>query len=273
MEFAPRESLIIGVWQGLKSTTLAANIKRVDHVLPKAAQMRCQILCFPECFLTGYDDPISLDHPCLSYLAEKAAKHGIVLLIGFLERASTGVFITQAVLVNGEITGAYRKAMLSAPEIEIRGIDRGLKFPVFQAGSWCFGIQICHDNKCPDITASLVTQGAEIIFSPGFNLVLPSRVEQHRTRSRFIHAGLAAIFDVIVARSNIISEENSLGRVGYGDSAIFSPVGTIIAEAGLFHENLIVADVSAHLRNESRHERIPEGLLAATYALRREWKS
>ena len=41
------------------------------------------------------------------------------------------------------------------------------------------------------------------------------------------------------------------GRLGYGDSAIFSPIGAPLAEAGLFTERLVTADVGPYLK-ESR---------------------
>jgi len=65
-----------------------------------------------------------------------------------------------------------------------------------------------------------------------------------------------------VVRANVVGQ-NAVreGTLGYGDSAIFDPNGAAIAEAGLFRERLIVAEVEpqAALRSgAARRDELPE---------------
>jgi len=71
-------------------------------------------------------------------------------------------------------------------------------------------------------------------------------MDEHRIMVRNNHVGIAAHYNVVVARSNVVGSWEP-DRFGYGDSAIFAPNGAPIAEAGLFAEKLITADVAPYL--------------------------
>jgi predicted amidohydrolase len=176
-------------------------------------------------------------------------------LIGFAEREAGRLYNTQAVLENRRVSGAYRKVMLSAADREVLGFSPGAELPTFEHEDLRFGIQICHDSRFPELAAGLVAQGARLVFSPHYNLIGPSRMDAHRIQARATHAGLAALYGVVVARSNIIATDDPIGRLGYGDSAIFSPDGSCLAEAGLFTSCLITADVTSWLANAGRRIR------------------
>ena len=121
------------------------------------------------------------------------------------------------------------------------------ELPVFQAKGAAFGIIICHDSSFPEIAATMAWKGAEIIFSPHYNAIPRDAMDDHRVRVRNNHVGIAAHYGVVVARSNVVGYWPDEDRYGYGDSAIFAPNGAPLAEAGLFAERLITADVAACL--------------------------
>lgn len=269
--------LRIGVWQGSVSPQINENLSSVYASIDRAATAGCDFLCLPECFLTGLGSSTILQSSAMAVTDSRlrdlsCAAHDMVLLVGLAERCGARLFNTQAVLQNGQLLGAYRKTVLTEADVQVCGFSPDYGLPVFEAHGVKFGIQICHDSGFPEIAGALVAQGARLLFSPQFTLSAPGQVNQHRLRARNVHAGLAALFGLVVVRANVVSTHDPYERVGYGDSAIFSPLGTPLAEAGLFTTALAHADVAPWLLNDwtARRSELSERLLlVATDHMRR----
>ena len=75
-------------------------------------------------------------------------------------------------------------------------------------------------------------------------------MDRHRIWVRNNHIGIAALTRMIVVRSNVINIYPT--RLGYGDSAIFSPHGVPLAEAPLFKEALITTEIDNETLNECK---------------------
>jgi predicted amidohydrolase len=264
--------LIVGVWQGACDPDLNRNFDRAAEAVKRAALERCDFLCLPECFLTCYGradvvqrNAITVEDSRLIELARLSAAANVTLLVGLAERRGDQLFNTHVVLDEGRIAGRYCKMMLTGPDREQVGFSAEYHLPVFEAKGVRFGIQICHDSGFPEIAAAFAAQGAKLLFSPHFNLVGPGRLDAHRLRARHTHSGLAALFGLVVARSNIVATEDGLGRLGYGDSSIFSPVGSALAEVGLFSEGLACVDIRSWLEGnwQERRREVSRGLLLA----------
>ena len=249
------DKLIIGVWQGrCKDGDLEANLARAGEVIDEAGAAGCDFVCLPETFLSGYGarevveaNAIALDDPRLRALAERAHSRGVVALVGLSEKRGDRIANTQAVLDGGRVAGHYAKTMLTGSDAKTMGFCIDDELPVFEARGITYGIIICHDSSFPEIAATLAWKGARVIFSPHYNAIDVDRMDEHRILVRNNHIGIAAHYGVVVARANVINTGEKSGKLGYGDSAIFSPLGAPIAEAGLFTERLITADVAPHL--------------------------
>ena len=248
------DELIVGVWQGAcRDGDLAANLARTERVIDEAAEAGCDFVCLPELFLSGGDKAeyqirgaISLDDERLAALAERAHRRGVVTIVGLCEKRGASHAVTAAVLAGGSVAGHYTKTMLTTGDREVMDFFDD-ELPVFRAKGVCFGVIICHDSSFPEVAATLAWKGAQIIFSPHYNSIAPERMDEHRLLVRNNHVGIAAHYGVVVARSNTVGRWENPERLGYGDSAIFSPLGTPLAEAGLFAEKLVTADVAPHL--------------------------
>ena len=83
-------------------------------------------------------------------------------------------------------------------------------------------------------------KGARLLFSPHFNRIPEDTADEHRILVRNNHIGLAVLLQMVVVRANNVGA--GPGEIGYGDSAIFSPLGMPVAQAPLFKEALIHAD-------------------------------
>jgi len=250
----PPSKLVIGVWQGpCDDAHPDANFAAAADVIQRASSAGCAFVCLPETFLTGYGsrrivegNAITLRDPRLLDLARRAADRRVVALLGLAERRGRRILNSQAILDGGKVAGVYCKTIPTGPEFEM-GFASDDELPVFRARGVCFGIQICHDSSFPEIASTLSWKGAQVLFSPHYNKISRGQMDEHRLRVRCNHIGIAAHFALVVARSNIVWQGGD-GLLGYGDSAIFSPLGTPLAEAGLFTETLAVADVAPYLK-------------------------
>ncbi len=255
-------TFVIGVWQGIcMDGDLAANLARTEQVIDEAAEAGCRIVCLPEQFLSGYGKieylraaALALDDERLLSLADHARRRNVVALVGISEKIGERCGNTQVVLDAGRVAGYYRKTMLLKSDWEAQQFHDD-DLPVFEHGGVTFGIIICHDSSFPEVAATMCWKGARIIFSPHFNSIQRQKMDQHRVLVRNNHIGLAAHYGVVVARSNVVGSWPQEDRYGYGDSAIFSPIGEPIAEAGLFTEKLVTADICPYLAGNEWRKR------------------
>jgi len=248
------DKLIIGVWQGVcRDGDVEANLARTVQVVDEAAAAGCDFVCLPEQFLAGYALPglgercaMTLDDRRLLSLAQHADTRSVVTLLGLIERRGDRFANTQVILEDGRVAGHYTKTMPTEGDWELMGFHDD-ELPVFDLRGLCFGIIICHDSSFPEVAATLAWKGARVIFSPHYNSLPRPRMDSHRKVVRNNHVGIAAHYGLVVARSNVVGTWPEKDLLGYGDSAIFGPDGEPIAEAGLFTETLITADVAPHL--------------------------
>jgi N-carbamoylputrescine amidase len=232
--------------------------------------VRADFLCLPEAVLSGYGSreivergALSLDDSRLAELAATAAAHDMVLLVGLSERLANGdLGNTVAIYEQGKRLGIYRKTMLTGSDAQEMRYCRDYDLPVFHARGITFGCIICHDSSFVEPAAVLAYKGAQVIFSPHYNAIPADAMDEHRIRVRNNHVGLAALLGVYVVRANVVGQNTGReGNLGYGDSAIFDPNGVAIAEAGLFRERLIVADVDSRVADRSgasRRDELPD---------------
>jgi predicted amidohydrolase len=250
------DKLIIGAFQGYCTDgDLAANLARTQRAVDEAADAGCDFLCMPEQFLAGcggnellLPTAMTLDDPRLLGLAEHAGRRSVVTLVGLIEKRGAKYANTQAILAEGKVLGHYTKTMLVGGDRQIMDNFYDDDLPVFHAKGVCFGVQICHDSSFPEVAATLAWKGARIVFSPHFNSIRRDLVPDHMTLVRNNHVGTAAHYGLVLVRSNVVGHWADGDRYGYGDSAIFAPNGRPIAEAGLFAERLITADVAPYLK-------------------------
>jgi predicted amidohydrolase len=266
------DTVRLAAWQGrCVDGDVEANLAAAHRVIAAAGEENVDFLCLPEAFLSGYGSraivergALALEDPRLGELAVAAAERDMVLLVGLSERGENGeIGNTVAIYSQGERLGIYRKTMLTHSDAREMGYCRDYDLPVFQARGVTFGCIICHDSSFIEPAAVLAYQGAQVIFSPHYNAISIEMMDAHRIRVRNNHIGLATLLGVFVVRANVVGKDSVReGTLGYGDSAIFDPNGVPIAEAGLFRERLIMADVDplAATRSGARRNELPEAV-------------
>ena len=184
-----------------------ANMQRIERILPNLLSKSPDLICFPECTLTGYlfegDDlnkfGETIPGPTTKKIGAIAKENDVQLCFGLIERTSEG-FYNSAVLINevGEIVVKYRKINEKPPYLQ------GGSFFSFPFNGKRCGLIICGDlfyhgvNDWLDETFSLLL----VLMSRGFpddspnikewenieKQIYVDRVKELGVRSLFVNA-------------------------------------------------------------------------------------
>lgn len=241
----------IGHWQ-LESKTgdFEANLAKIVTGLERADKDRVEIVCFPECFLTGYPDKeevvrksaFAVDSPQMMRLLDKTGKFEATYIVGFNEVRGKDLYNTAVVVQKGHILGTYSKCSAYMPFHK-----QGRDFPVFERNGVKFGVVICSDGGYIEPARILALKGARIIFAPHFNYIGAKGLIGHFQHVRADHTARAVENDVWFVRGNnvVLGKESGLSYdgVGYGDSYIMDPFGEMLVRSRRLREDFIFADI------------------------------
>src|SRR3989338_2867787 len=155
------------------SPSFEKNISRVEEYFKTANKGNCDIICFPEIFLTGplkkEEYKHSLPIQSKKLFSKLSKEYGIHSVMGsIIERIGNGLFnISYLFDDKCKILGSYRKNHL-AQKSEAKHLKAGSDVHVFRTSIGRIGIEICRDLLYPEITRKLMLKNAEIIFCPSF---------------------------------------------------------------------------------------------------------
>src|SRR5689334_13073478 len=168
----------------------AGNLAKVVKGLERADRERVDVVCFPECFLTGYPDAedrarrtaFAVDGPPMLTLLDRTARFQATYVVGFNELRGADLYNTAAVIHKGHLLGTYSKC--SAYQ---RFHKQGRTFPVFERNGVKFGVIICADGGYIEPARILALKGARIIFAPHFNSIGDRGLLAHFMKVRSDH--------------------------------------------------------------------------------------
>ena len=149
------------------------NIKKVEKFFKKANKNNCDIICFPEIFLTGplkredYKEKIAIESKKL--FSELSKAYGIYSVMGsIIEKIDKNLYnISYLFDDKGNIIGNYKKNHL-VQNSEAKYLKPGNTIEVFKTKIGNIGIQICRDLLYPEITRKLLLKNAEIVLCPSY---------------------------------------------------------------------------------------------------------
>jgi predicted amidohydrolase len=227
------------------------NLAKVVKGLERAERDRVEIVCFPECFLTGYPDTeelarkhaFAVDSQEVLKVLDRTGRFDATLIVGFNELRGRDLYNTALVAHKGHGLGTYSKCFAYQPFHK-----QGRDFPVFERGSVKFGVVICADGGYVEPARILALKGAKIIFSPHFNYIGTKELIGHFMHVRADHVARAVENHVYFVRGNnvVLDRDPAITKydgVGYGDSYIVDPFGEIVVRSRRHVEDFIFADV------------------------------
>jgi predicted amidohydrolase len=228
-----------------------ANLNKVVKALEQADRDRIEILCFPECFLTGYPDTEELarktafaaDSAEMMKLLDRTGRFNATAIVGYNEVRGKDLYNTAVVLQKGHILGAYSKCSAYMPFHK-----QGREFPVFERSGVKFGVIICSDGGYIEPARILAIKGAKIVFAPHFNYINKENLLAHFQKVRSDHIARAVENCIYFVRGNnvCLGKDPAITRsdgVGYGDSYIIDPHGEMVVRSRRMREDFIFADV------------------------------
>jgi omega-amidase len=237
---AARQTLVAGCYQfQIDSGEVEANLNRVERSLPWFQERGCELLVLPEMWSCGFvyrqlPDMAGRTPQVLGAMRLWAGRHGMVLVGSLPEAVGDAIYNTAYVVdANGEVAGSYRKMHLFSLHGEDRHFGRGMQPLVCSTQVGRIGAMICYDLRFPELARRLALDGAELLCVPA--LWPTGRIEHWSIllRARAIENQL------FVIGCNGSGKEGRL-TMG-GKSALISPIGHTVAEAGGMEERLIVS--------------------------------
>src|SRR4051794_1355082 len=263
-----------GLIQATLSEPATAPIEKIKssmiekHVglLAQAAGKGAQVVCMQELFYGPYfcaeqktkwyqlTERIP-DGPTTQLMADRAKKHGIVLVVPMYEEDLPGVYYNSAAVIDadGSYLGKFRK--MHIPQCDPGFFEKfsfrpgNLGYPVFETKVGKVGVYICYDRHFPEGARCLGLDGAEIVFNPSATVAGLSeylwKLEQPA------HA---------VANGYFVGAINRPGfedpwRIGefYGQSYFCDPRGQMLGVGRRDGDDVVVADLDLDLIREVRN--------------------
>ena len=218
------------------------NVDTILKYMKEAAENKADILLLPECFITGYDLPmtyeksISDDDENIEIIRKIAKEYEIgVVLTSFTKGEKQPQNTAFVISKSGEILMKYSKVH-TCDFADEKDVEAGTEFKVCNFDGIKLGLMICYDREYPESARILMLKGAEIILVPNDCGSMAPRLKALSTRAYENMVGIA------MANPN---GENA------GRSCAYSPicwdrngqcVDNIILEADELSEGLFYAD-------------------------------
>ena len=228
---------------------LAGNARKINDALKAALKKTASVVLFPELALTGYppEDLLfkkSFLKAAISSLKEIASKvpQGVDLLVGCPHEEGGKLYNAAAHLAGGEVRAFFHKSHLPNYSVfdEKRYFTAGEEARPLELAGVVSGVTICEDIWLPE------GPPARLCAKPDVELIVnisssPFHVGKMAER-REIVSSWARRFGKPLAYCNLVGGQDEL--VFDGGSFICDSGGTVIASAGQFSEELLIADIN-----------------------------
>jgi predicted amidohydrolase len=241
---------------------LAQNLALHEVKIAEGKAAGADLVMFPELSLTGYqlqdlapEVAMRRTDPRLQSLA-KLTSGGPSAVVSFVESTDDHrLFAAAALLEAGEVRHVARKCYLPTYGLfdERRFLAAGDAIRATRAalggsaaGNVGIGIGVCEDFWHPTLPAILAQDGAELLINVAAGPARGASVDADQGLGSAASWGTllratAALTTSYVAFTNRVGVDESL--IFWGGSRVIGPDGVVIAEAPLFEEALLLAEI------------------------------
>lgn len=230
---------------------LEANFELVGDRLREAAAQGANLAVFPELALTGYllqdlvpEVAMRADDPRLAAIG--AETPGVLVAVGFVEETRAHRYCNSvALLRGGELIGLHRKVYLPTYGLfdEGRFTRAGHQIRTTEVGEPLHrvGLSVCEDFWHPFVPMLQSQDGALLLVNvaagparaPGSSAGMAAIAGWHKMQETYALLGTVAI-----AFCNRVGNEE--GLTFWGGSRLLGPDGSILAQAPLYEEALVM---------------------------------
>ncbi|MFH3481819.1 carbon-nitrogen hydrolase family protein [Xanthobacter variabilis] len=248
-----------------------ASLAKAEAWIAKAGAAGCQIVVFPEAFLSGYpkgsdfdisigvrttrgrdefrrylDAAITVPGPETERLGAAAAAAGTYVVIGVMERELGTQYCTALYFgPDGTLLGKHRKLMPTAGERLAWGFGDGSTLPVIDTPIGKIGAVICWENYMPMLRMTMYAKGVSLYCAP----TADDRETWLPTMRHIAMEGRCFVLTSCqVARRGDFPEDYRCAvsddpdtLLMHGGSAIIDPLGQVLAGPLFDEEGLLTA--------------------------------
>lgn len=249
------------------------NVERACLGVREAAAAGAQVICLPEMFNTLYfcdvQDPERFDlaepadGPSVTAVQAVAKELGVVVVVPFFEKRSSGVYHNTAAIIDadGSVLGLYRKMHIPQDpgfEEKFYFTPGDLGFRAWKTRFGTIGVCICWDQWYPEAARLTALAGADIIFYPtaiGWQKHEKDDlgIAQH-TAWEGVQRGHAIANGCYVVGVNRCGSEGNAqtGSEFWGQSFVCNPYGQVIERLPADAPAIRVVDCDLQLQDDFR---------------------
>jgi nitrilase len=270
---SPIKSIVAVVQAAPVAFDTAATLDKVDAKTGEAAARGAKLVLFPEAFIGGYprgmgfgatvgnrsaqgrdefrrywETAIDVPGSAVTRLGEIAARHGVYLVIGVIERDGGTLYCTVLFFApDGAYMGKHRKLMPTGSERLIWGFGDGSTMPVFDTPLGRVGAVVCWENYMPLMRAAHYAKGVQLYLAP----TADGRDTWQATIRHIAVEGRCFVLSCnqFARRGDYPQDyaselgDDPLKVASRGGSCIVSPLGEILAGPDFDGETVLTAEV------------------------------
>ncbi|HTT98920.1 MAG TPA: carbon-nitrogen hydrolase family protein [Rhizomicrobium sp.] len=249
-----------------------ATLQKLERFAEEAARGGAKLIVFPEAFVGGYpkgvtfgahvgsrstegrdlfrryfESAIVVPGPETAAIAEVAAKHRAHIITGVIERDGGTLYCSVLHFdESGMLIGKRRKLMPTASERLIWGMGDGSTLDVVQTPFGRVGSVICWENYMPMLRMAMYDGGVELYCAP----TVDDRDTWQTTMRHIAMEGRCFVLSAVqyLTRADCPADYHPIQGDApdtvliRGGSAIYGPLGEVIAEPVYGREAVILAD-------------------------------
>jgi predicted amidohydrolase len=233
-----------GVAQVKLYNDIDTNLATISKYLSLASKEDIDILCFPECNITGYvRDFTSVNQnevmDTLNNIQEQVTKNCVNVIVGapYLERNKR--FNSAIVLLTSGKRAIYHKINLTSSDEAY--FKKGEEPLIFRVGEAKFGVLICRDQNHPMLVHAYKTLGADAIFILSAHFYDPIEAIRKINKNKALPIARAVENNLWVLKANAVGSSNE--KISLGGSLIIDPNGFIIHEGNTINEMVLSYEI------------------------------
>lgn len=223
---------------------IEANLITISKYVSLASKEDIDILCFPECNITGYARDFTKvnqnDVKDMLNIIQKQVTHNCVnVIVGapYFERKKR--FNSAIVLLTNGRRHIYHKINLTLAEEAY--FKKGKEPLIFQLGNVKFGVLICRDQNDPMLAQEYKTLGADAIFILSAHFYEPIEAIRKSNKNRALPIARAVENNLFVLKANAVGVVNEL--ISLGGSLIIDPEGFVVREGNNIDEMILSYEI------------------------------
>lgn len=226
----------IGIVQMDLSTDIDENTQKILDYIRLAAKRRINLLCFPECALTGYivdHHKIKMDdiRRGISEIQKASDKYGISAIVGTPWHYSSDSNNKKSIYNSAAIIRPHSKIKLyfknELTDYDKKYFSKGDNTVAFAVKDIKCGVLICRDQNNPFLAAKY--RNIDVLFYLSSHYYTKSEAIRKERKNKAFPIVRALENKVYVAKADAVGKQNSL--VSFGSSIVVNPQGDIILEA------------------------------------------